>query len=123
MRGTKSGETGFETFRTIFSDRAYAFVEISFYDDVTWDIEKSADFLCEKCLNQLVEDTCGTAYGLGIIDPNTNSITVFQENYTGFVAGDFYVHCDFSERDKKSDTEKLKILTFYCPLRRGDKTR
>lgn len=116
-RSFKSDANGFYASQAIDSDRGYAFASISFYDDETLDVEKTANFLCEDCLNQLTEKIYKNEFGLGIINFETKEIRTFEENTTGFGSGDFYIHCDFRERDKETDTRNLDLLIFYCPLR------
>lgn len=120
MRGFGSESGGFNATVTETPDRGYANVSIEFYNDETLDLEKAASFLCEDCLNKLLEGIYNNEFGLGVINFSTGEIQVFEENKVGFGSGDFYIHCDFIERAKKDKTRKLNLLVFYSPLRYGE---
>lgn len=115
MSSSKTTSDGFRASRTIFSDRGHAFAEVYLYKDEAWDIEKTAEFLCEECLSQLTESVRGKEFGVGIVDLNAKEIHVFEEDFSGFLIGDFYIHWDLTEPNKYIDTRKLDLWVFYCP--------
>lgn len=119
---SKTTSDGFQASRTIFPDRAYAHSSVYLYSDETWDIENTASFLCQDCLNQLTENVSGYEFGVGILDLNAAKIHVFERQVTGFCSGDFYVHWDITEKSKYVDTTKLELLVFYCPQRLNEES-
>lgn len=117
LRPIYSGDNGFEGYYMAETDYGYASASILFYGDETLDVEKTANFLCEECLNQLTGEIYKNEFGVGVINFSTKEIRVFEEDITGFRSGDFYIHCDFEDYDKRTGTRNLRTLIFYCPLR------
>lgn len=113
----KSESKGFEANMVLDADRGHADITVFLYDDKTIDIEKVSSFLCQGCLNELIDDIYKSEFGVCILDFDTKEITVFRENVIGFGAGDFYIHCDAKEPSEKDDAYKLRFIIFYCPLR------
>lgn len=117
MRIFSSEAGGFTASVMEDADRGHAGASIYLYDDETLDAENTAAFLCESCLNELMNSIYKNAFGVGVINFDTKEIQVFEENVTGFGSGDFYIHCDLKEPGAKKDTRKLDLVIFYCPVR------
>jgi len=117
MRIFQSEAGGFSASVMEDVDRGHAGASISLHDDETLDAENTAAFLCESCLNELMNSIYKNAFGVGVINFDTKEIQVFEENVTGFGSGDFYIHCDLKEPGAKEDTRRLDLVIFYCPVR------
>lgn len=117
MRMFKSEAGGFSASVMEDVDRGHADVSISFYDNETLDADNTAAFLCENCLNELMDSIYKNEFGVGVINFDTREIKVFEENLTGFGSGDFYIHCDLKESSSKKNTRILDLVIFYCPVR------
>jgi len=115
MFQSKAG--GFRASVMVDVDRGLADVSISLYGDETLDVETVASFLCERCLNELMDSIYKNGFGVGIINFETKKICVFEENVTGFGSGDFYIHYDLKEPGAKEDTRELSLVIFCCPVR------
>lgn len=117
MRPFHSEEGGFQASLMTDPDRGHASASILLHDDDTLDVEKTACFLCEDCLNNVTGGIVKNEYGLGIINFETKEIQVIEENMKGVSSGDYYVHCDFMGWNKEEKSNQLELLIFYCPLR------
>ncbi len=122
MHTFKNKENDFWASLMIDPDRGHADVSMSLYVDETLDIEKVAAFLCQNCLNKLIDSIHQKALDVGIINFKTKELRVFEESVTGFGLGDFYIHCDLKDTNKTSDSRKLDLVIFYCPLRYENET-
>ena len=97
------------------SDRGYATGSVDFYTDEVLDISKVADFLCEDCLNEILPFQIDGCFGVGAVNLATKEVRIFEERLGGFGLGDFYIDCDL--QDRNSDTHRMDLLIFYCPIR------
>ena len=97
-------------------DSGYATGQISFGEDEVLDIEKTATFLCQDCLDAVLSEIHEKGYGVGVINFATREIHAFEQNFTGFGLGDYYIHiCDWDERNETEDTQEIDVLVFYHP--------
>lgn len=115
--GFENPGNGFSAYMMVNPDSGYATGQISFCEDEKLDVEKTATFLCQNCLDAVLSEI-HEKIGVGVINFATREIHAFEKNFTGFGLGDFYIHiCDWEERDKTEDTQKIDILVFYHPPR------
>ena len=103
----------------IDADRGKADAEITFNGDEELNLENAARYLCEEHLKELASRVYRQGYGVGIVDFVGRKIYPFQENLTGFGAGDYYIHCDLIEHSQYVRTPKMNVLVVYTPLRYG----
>ena len=113
LGGGGSIDGGFSANLMIDDDRGFAHGTLNFWDDETLDINKAAEFLCEDCLNNILPSQSVQCFGVGVIHFNTKEIRVFEKQLSGFGLGDFYVDCNWFDKDGS----KMSILIFYCPIR------
>lgn len=116
-----SGEDGYTSFISENQWRGYAHGTITFHQDQFLDMEKAAAFLCNDCLNEIM-DKCWTEepYGVGIIDFKTGEIRLLEELVTAFIFNDYYITCDLREPRDEDSTTEMDLMIFYCPERYKD---
>lgn len=98
-------------------DRGYAHGSVYFNEDKVLDAEKTATFLCQNCLDSLLEEIYKDEYGVGVINFETRELRAFEKNAVGFGLGDFYISCDFTDKEKWKSAPDINFLIFYAPLR------
>lgn len=98
-------------------DRGYAHGSVYLNGDKALDAEKTAAFLCQSCLDGLLEEIYKDEYGVGVINFETRELRAFEKNTTGFGLGDFYISCDFTDKEKWESAPDINFLIFYAPLR------
>ena len=111
--GSKSG--GFSASLMQDSDRGYATGSVDFHSDEVLDTSKAADFLCADCLNEILPHQIDRCFGVGAVNLATGKVRIFEERLGGFTLGDYYIDCNL--QDKDSDTHRMDILVFSCPIR------
>ena len=114
--GGSSKDGGFSASLMIDYDRGYATGSVDFLADETLDVDKAASFLCADCLNEILPQNVSRCFGVGAVNFATKEIQLFEENLGGFGLEDFYFDCNLEE-NKNSDSRKMDILIFYCPIR------
>lgn len=116
-----SGNNGYVSFISENQWRGYASGSITFNQDAYLDIEKTANFLCTDCFNQIM-DSCWSdePYGLGVIDFNSKEIRLFEENISAFMFNDYYISCKTRDRGEDNSNVEMELLIFYCPDRYSD---
>ena len=82
------------------------------------DVKNAASFLCDDCLQKMCSDIYREGSKIGVIHFGTREIRVLEECLTGFSLGDYYIHCEW--REKEEERQEINILAFYCPLRYAD---
>lgn len=95
----------------------YAHGSVYFNEDKVLDAEKTATFLCQNCLDSLLEEIYKDEYGVGVINFETRELRAFEKNAVGFGLGDFYISCDFTDKEKWKSAPDINFLIFYAPLR------
>ena len=111
----RNGDNGFSAYLMLDADRGIANVDITPYGDSVLSLDAAAGFLCEDCLAEFARELYGNAYGIGIINFSERKITAFLESLVGFGIGDYYIHCDFEQKN-----EKIRTLIVLAPLRYAD---
>lgn len=114
---TNSFEGGFVTSVTPNTDRGYANVSLSFQKQAM-DKKIAEKNICADCLTGILEKSWGDApYSIGVIDFATFEVRLLEKSVAAFLFGDYYISCDYRER--QPDTEKVDadLLVFYCPER------
>ena len=99
------------------SDRGFATCTLTLYGDETLDPGKAAAYLCEDCLNEVMEDYAGDGLGVGLVHLATKELRVLGERCVGFGMDDFYVWCTFPEARTDDGGRRVQLLIFYAPLR------
>ncbi len=117
--GGGSTDGGFSANLMLEYDRGYADGSVDFHNDETLDTDKVASFLCADCLNKIVPREISQCFGVGVIHLDTKEIRLFEKTLGGFGLGDFHIDCDLKEQ-KNSDTSRMDLLIFYCPIRYGE---
>ncbi len=112
-----NSENGFSACVFENADRGYADCSVSLNGDEVLDTEKAAAFLCQDCLDGVLSQLCGEGLGVGVINFATRELRAFEERVTGFGLGDYYIDCDWREREQMKDARKAELLVFYCPRR------
>lgn len=112
------GEGAFSVYFSENQRRGYASGLITLREDETLDPEKAASFLCEDCLNGIMDECWHReeAYGIGVIDFCTGKVRLLEPAVKAFSFGDFYVSCTTVIREEP-DGKQVEFLTFYCPER------
>ena len=114
--GFQNPEVGFSAYMMVNPDSGYATGQISFHEDEALDVEKTAAFLCQDCLDAVLSEIHDNGSGVGVINFATREIHALEKNFTGFGLGDFYIHiCDWEHRNKTEDTQEAELLVFYHP--------
>ena len=113
--GAGSKDGGFSASLMQDSDRGYATGIVDFNNDEVLDISKTADFLCENCLNELLPSQIDRCFGVGVVNLAIKKIRIFEERLSGFTLGNFYIDCDL--QDQGGDKHRMDLLVFYCPMR------
>lgn len=116
-RHHSSQEDGFLSHSFEDVDRGYAHGSVTFNEDKMLDVEKTAALLCQDCLDGLLAEIYKEGYGVGIVNFETRELRAFEQNFTGFGLGDFYIDCDFNGADKPEYAPDINFLIFYAPLR------
>lgn len=116
-RGLQTPKNGFSAYMMQDPDCGYATGEISLRGDEALVMENAAAFLCEDCLHAVLSGVHEHSFGVGVINFETREIRALESCVTGFGLGDFYIHCDWKQRDSAKDSQKADILVFYCPQR------
>lgn len=112
-----SQDSGFLSHSMEDVDRGYASGSVYFNEDDILDAEKTATFLCQSCLDNLLSKIHKNEYGVGVINFETRELRAFEKNIVGFGLGDFYIDCDFNDTEKRESAPDLNFLIFYAPLR------
>lgn len=119
--GISNNESGFCAHVFEDPDRGYASGSIEFREDEVLDAEKTASYLCQTCLDAVLAEIYKSGFGIGVINFATREIRVFEECFTGFCLGDYYIDFDWKEQGQTEDSREVDILVFYCPLRYEEK--
>lgn len=98
------------------SDRGFASCTLTLYNE-TLDPGKAAAYLCEDCLNAVMEDYARDGFGVGLVHLATKELRVLGERCVGFGMDDFYVWCTFPEERTDDGGRRIQLLIFYAPLR------
>lgn len=98
-------------------DRGRASVSIELHEDEVLDVEKTASYLCQTCLDTVLAEIYKSCSGVGVINLATKEIRAFEECFTGFSLGDYYIDCKWKEQEQTEDSREVDVLVFYCPLR------
>lgn len=98
-------------------DRGHASGSITFNEDEMLDAEKTASFLCQSCLDSVLSKIYKNEYGVGVINFETRELRAFEKNTVGFGLGDFYISCDFTDKEEWKSAPDINFLIFYAPLR------
>lgn len=124
---TKHTSTTIDTFRdggftSMVSEnpnRGFATGSITFSENASLNIQKASQFLCSDCTNSIL-DSCWSdnPYGVGLIDFSERRIRLFEKDITGFLFGDYYISCDYGNREELINQD-MDFLIFYCPERYG----
>lgn len=116
-RHHSSQDDGFLSHSMEDVDRGHASGSVYFNEDEVLDAEKTATFLCQNCLDDLLSKIYKNGYGVGVINFETRELCAFEKNFVGFGLGDFYISCDFSDTEKWEYAPDINFLIFYAPLR------
>lgn len=117
MQGFQAREDSFRCSASIHVDRGYATCSLNLYQDETLDPEQAASYLCENCLNEVMEDYAKDGVGVGLIHFETKELCVLGERYIGFGMDDFYISCTFPEKRTEDGSRTIRLVVFYAPLR------
>lgn len=117
FRSHESQENGFDAHLLEDPDGGYARGEISFYGDETLDVEKTASFLCQDCLDRMLSQIHAQGCGVGVINFATREIRPFEACFAAFGLGDYYIDCNWKEPEDPADSQEVDILVFYHPPR------
>lgn len=119
IRLERGEEDGFSAFIFENTDRGFADGTLTLNGDAAMHTAKAAQYLCKDCLDGLSalseEDSCG----MGIINFATRELRVLKTGVAGFDFGDFYVFCDFMDRDEEGRGLTMGFLILHCPVRGG----
>ncbi|MCB6607145.1 hypothetical protein V3C10_07130 [[Clostridium] symbiosum] len=114
-----TGEGGLSIWGTADMDRGYYTGEVAVTPSNVLDLEQMSQFLCTECINSIVPYNDGEEYfNIGIINFKTQEIRLLQKEISMFFLGDFYIGCDYQEREWDDRQEQwFELLVFYCPQR------
>lgn len=100
------------------TNRGYANIDIFFKADSYIKINQMQMNLCTDCINNVWYNAYSdTPYTIGVINFDTLEVRLLDENITDFTFGDYYISCDYKERQANEDTTEINLLIFYCPER------
>lgn len=114
-----TGERGMSVWGMTDSERGYYSGEAHMRNEKGMELEKASKFLCTGCLNEILAQCYNDTYlQLGIVNFKTHKIRLLEKNVTGFIIDNFYIDCDYYEREYENKTERgFKLLIFHCPPR------
>lgn len=110
--GFQNPENGFSAYMMVNPDSGYATGQISFREDEKLDVEKTATFLCQDCLDAVLSEIHEKGFGVGVINFATREIHASEKNFTGFGLGDFTSIYATGKIGMKQKTHRKWI--FWC---------
>ena len=108
---------GFYAWKLEYPDRGYASARVAFYQDEVLDAAKTASFLCKDCLETLLSEIHKGGVGLGIIHFQAKEIRALETTVSGFMLGEYYIHCVWKGRNRRTNQLEAELVTVYCPPR------
>ena len=99
------------------ADWGHASGSITFNEDEILDVEKTATFLCQDCLDTVLSEIHERGFGAGVINFSTREIRPFEACFGGFGLGDYYIDLDWKEKKDAGKPQEVGISVLYCPLR------
>lgn len=99
------------------ADRGHASGSIIFNGDDTLDVEKTATFLCQDCLDSVLSEIHDKGFGAGVINFATREIRPLEACFSGFGLGDYYIDLDWKKPNETKASWAVDIFVCYCPLR------
>lgn len=110
-------DSGFTSMVSENPNRGFATGSITFSENASLNTLNASQNLCSDCLNSIM-DSCWSdnPYGIGLIDFSERRVRLFEKDITGFMFGDYYISCDYGNRDEL-ENQDMDFLIFYCPER------
>ena len=114
-----TGEGGLSILGSVDPNRGYYTGEVSIKPSNVLKVDQMSRFLCTDCVNTILPQSYdGESLNIGIINFKTKEIRLLEKNVSMFFMGDFYIGCDFREREWEDKQEQwFDLLIFYCPPR------
>ena len=104
-------------------DNGHAIGMVTFYNDKKLDVSKTANFLCENCLNEILRQKTENYLGVGTLNLATKEVRVFEENIRSFRLGDFYIDCRLFEHKERMNISISTAPRWEINFRAGTSDR
>ena len=112
-----TGDNGFMAVVSVDPNRGYGTADISMNGDKCLNLDNIQENICDTCLQNILQNTWGESYGIGLINFQTGEIRLLSEGIRGFLLGDYYLTVEPRTEIGESGISDLDIHIFFCPER------